>query len=146
VANAPKETATEFVDFLARENSDILVYDRAPPPPGTIWAAGFGFEIVRTNIASVASIASLLWMAYEKFVVPKKKSGKESAIFIDVIMPPHIRVQIRIGGQNDDKEAFVKQFSNTMEKIREIDDPAYNQKIAEVMENTKHWLRRSPKK
>ena len=71
------------------------------------------------NIAgSAASIASILWLAYEKFILPKKKKDDNNGIVVIIKKDNGTSDQLWIGSTEKSKEIFIQKFSHQVDKIR----------------------------
>ncbi|NTW64433.1 MAG: hypothetical protein HGA46_10270 [Chlorobiaceae bacterium] len=62
------------MQFIDNADGEFETFSLAPKKPGTIRAAAFDYAVILNAAGSVASIAALLWMAYDKFIAPKKRA------------------------------------------------------------------------
>jgi predicted nucleotidyltransferase len=85
--------------------------------------AAIEYLIVLGAIGSVASIASLLWAAYEKFIGQRKKSKDDDAgLYISIEHPDGTRYNFWIGKEYKDREIFIQEFTKKVEEVREHPD------------------------
>ena len=73
--------------------------------------------------ADLASIASVIWMAYDKFIKPKKqedKSKNEPFLYIQIKSGNDKFVQFAIGKEYKDKDIFINSFVDKTQQIIEI--------------------------
>ena len=110
----------EFYSFIESQKGDFETYKRALPPPGTISVYGAAIDyMLLLNIAgSAASIASILWLAYEKFILPKKKKDDNNGIVVIIKKDNGTSDQLWIGSTEKSKEIFIQKFSHQVDKIR----------------------------
>lgn len=112
------EDEEAFFDFILDNTSDVELYcgpphyrlpATTPPSPALQEEA----VIILNSLGAIASIASLLWLGYEKFFKKYKKKYKEQEIihiFIDY------RVTFTIGEKEIDKDTFIKNFVKEINK------------------------------
>ena len=82
-------------------------------------AAAIDFIIVLGAVGSIASIASLLWIAYEKYIAPKKHDKDDTAgIYIVLNKPDGTHAEFWIGNQYKNKDVFIKDFTAVAEECR----------------------------
>ena len=104
--------------FIESHNDDFETYKLAPPHPGSIRAAALDYMILLNIASSAASIASLLWMAYDKFIAQKKNKNDIAEIVVIIRKDDGTNEQFWIGHTNKSKEIFIKTFSEKVEIIR----------------------------
>src|SRR5207245_1594529 len=69
------------------------------------------FFLVLNTVASVASIAGLLWLVYDRFIAPRKRDANDSAgIYIAVRRPDGTVIDIFLGRDVLNKEDFIHRF------------------------------------
>lgn len=128
--------------FIVDNASDCEAYELAPAPPGVMRAAALDWNLIIQMGGSVASIATLLWMAYDRFIAPKKKLPKDDAgIYIAIRRPDGTVKDFWIGKNYVTEEAFVQDFTQTIDDIR-ANDPIgfWREAVAEVRES-ETWVR-----
>jgi hypothetical protein len=146
VANANNVDTCDVVDFLEANNKNFTAYSLAPAPKGSIRAAAFDCAIILNIAGDIASIAGLLWMAYDKFFANKKTQSDNSGIIIYFALQRDKPVQFWLGGQYKNKDVFVKDFTQSVDEMLDTTDPdEHNQLVAETMKNTNQWVPRKPK-
>lgn len=82
--------------FIADHAQDYEFYAHRP---GTgVAAAAIDSYLILGSIASVASIVSLLWKAYEKFIVPNRRGDKsDEGIYVAMRQPDGTSVDVWLG-------------------------------------------------
>jgi hypothetical protein len=143
LANLPNGVDVRALErSLTVEGSEIQTYGLATTSSGVIRAAAFDLTIILGAAASVASIASLLWTAYEKFIAPKKTSQQDDAgIYIVISRPDGTVEKFWIGNTERDREVFVSKFSKTITDIRDADDPSFWRGAVAEIEESGIWIR-----
>jgi hypothetical protein len=117
LANTHKLVDAEQVySFIESQEGDFETF-KLMPPPGRIFAAGLDYMLLVNIAGSAASIASILWMAYEKFIVPNKKKDDNAGIFIIIQKDNGMSEQFWIGNTEKSKDIFIQNFSHQIEKI-----------------------------
>ena len=71
-----------------------------------------------TIAGSAASIASILWLAYEKFIAPQKTKDDNAGIVIIIMKDDGTNEQFWIGNTDKSKEVFIETFTQKIETIR----------------------------
>src|SRR6266487_2872844 len=118
LANCGNEASTEeLLTFLKSQTRDVDYY-KLSPPPGVILGAAFDWQAILGVTASALAIGQALWAAYVKFVQPKKKKGDGTFLFVAVNTADRRFVQFTIGRENQDKEAFIQEFTEKVEQLR----------------------------
>jgi hypothetical protein len=136
-------SAEEVYRFIEAQDGDFTTYQRRPPPPGVMQAAAVDYALVLGVAGSVASIASLLWMAYDKFIAPKKKDKDTAGIVIILQRDDGSSSQFWIGNMQKSQDVFVKEFSKTFEAVRSSDrDGNSTERIVATLEQRELWIRR----
>ncbi len=126
---------------LIVEGSEIQTYGLAPTSPRVTRAAAFDLTIVLSAVGSIASIASLLWNAYEKFIAPKKISQQDDAgIYIVISRPDGTIEKFWIGNTERHRDIFVSKFSKKITEIRNADDPSFWREAVAEIEETGIWV------
>jgi hypothetical protein len=126
LANTHGSVDTEqFYSFIESQKGDFETYNRAMPPPGSIsvYATALDYMVLLNIAGSAASIASILWMAYEKFIVPKKKKDDNAGIVVIIQKDNGMSDQFWIGNTDKSKEIFIQSFSHKVNKIRNSELP-----------------------
>jgi hypothetical protein len=140
----PNVDPDEIMHFIDSADGYFETYSLAPSRPGTIRGAAFDFVIVLSVVASIASIVALLWMAYEKFLAPKKSSQSDNAgLHIIIQKPDGSVVDFGIGSEYNDKDIFIQDFTASVRQIHESEDDLgfYARSEAEI-KCTDMWIRR----
>ena len=128
--------------LLVVEGSEIQTYGRAPASTGVAHGGAFDLTLVLGAAGSVASLASLLWTAYEKFIAPKKTSQKDDDAGINIVIsrPDGTVEKFGIGNTERDREVFVSKFSKTITEIRDTDDASFWRAAVAEIEETGIWV------
>jgi hypothetical protein len=105
-------------------------------------ASKVDLTLVLGAVGSVASIASLLWTAYERFIAPKKTSQQDDGgIYIVINRPDGTTETFGIGNTEKDREVFVSRFSKKITEIRDADDPSFWREAVAEIEESGIWIR-----
>jgi len=111
----------EILSFIESNGTDIEIYERAPPPPGTIRAAAIDWMLVLTAIGSASSLATLFCTAYDRFIASKKSRSDNAGIVLVVMKDNGTTDQFWIGNTHKNREAFIEDFTHKIETIRHTD-------------------------
>ncbi len=141
--NLPNEVDVRALErSLIVEDPEIQTYLRASTPAGVPRAGAVDLTLILGSVGSIASIASLLWTAYEKFIAPKKHSQRDDAgIHIVIRRPDGTIDKFWIGNTEKNREVFVSKFSATITEIRDADDPSFWREAVAEIEETGTWVR-----
>ena len=112
-----KAITEEIYDFIEGNAEEFECYRLAPAHPGTIRAAAIDFFIVLYSSASVASLASFLWLVYEKVIARRKNEEGDAGII--VTLDPERGLQLWIGRDYKNKDVFLSAFTECMTEIQE---------------------------
>ena len=125
----------ELYDFIERNTADVKSYYLdASRAKGHVLAA-IEYVMILSAVGSVASIASLLWMAYDKFIAEKKRNPDDTAgLYIAIEHPDGTLYQFWLGNEYKDRELFIEEFTEKMESLRDDERVAEftHQKIQEL--------------
>lgn len=143
VANTKEVDVESVLDFLETHHAETATF-RKVVPTGQPRADAFQFLAVLGAIGSVASIASLLWDAYEKLIVPKKDGGKENAGLMISVAPSEHRIGklFWIGGTYKTRGDFVKEFETVLAEL-DADEEDYSAAVDQLMADSRKWVPRS---
>ncbi len=134
VANANAVDPCDVLKFIQGETSDVSVYRRLPRMDGQPRADAFHWTVVLGSVGSVASIASLLWQAYDNFIAPRKTNEKSAGIIVQVTPSPGHPIQFWIGGTHNDREAFIAEFKDQVTPIQSLSsDSEYSRAVDHLM-------------
>jgi hypothetical protein len=147
VANAPDSVDEKALfRFVETSPEDFRSYAFAPAPNGHSRKAAFDYVLLLDAAGSAASIAALLWMAFDKFIAPKlsRTAQDEGAhIHIGIRKPDGTAVEFRIDNLQADKEVVISDFVATVSQWYET--PGAVEAAAKVEAEIKHsgmWIRR----
>jgi hypothetical protein len=135
LTNLPMDVdVDELRRFIASGVPDCETYCLRPDPNAV---AALDLMLVVNAAGSVASLAALLWMAYEKFIAPKKaKPDNDAGMYLAVRRPDGTNTEFWIGKSDRDRQRFVAEFSRKMTTIAKTDhDGASSQLITEIEES-----------
>lgn len=143
LANLPSDVDVAALRRFLAENSDgYELYTLAPAKPGHMRAAAFDIMLVLSAAGSVASLAALLWMAYDKFIAPKKTRDTDSAgIYIGIRNPDDSVTDFWIGNTHRRREIFLKEFELKVTSIREQDDQSFCEESVTEVRESETWIR-----
>jgi len=143
LANLPSDVDVATLRKFLEENSDgYEVYTLAPAKPGHIRGAAFDITLVLSAAGSVASLAALLWMAYDKFIAPKKSQDTDSAgIYISIRNPDDSVTDFWIGNTHKHREIFVKEFELKVTSLRKQDDQDFWEESVTEVRESETWIR-----
>ena len=117
----PGMNRAKILSFIESNGTDIEIYERAPPPPGRIRAAAIDWTLVLTAVGSATSLGTLFWSAYDHFIASKKSGSDNAGIVLIVRKDNGMSDQFWIGNTHKNREAFIKDFTHTIESIRRSD-------------------------
>jgi uncharacterized protein DUF2442 len=142
-ANLPNGVDVHALESsLIVEGNEIRIYGLNRSFPGVIRAAAFDLTLVLSAAGSVASLAALLWMAYERFIAPKKsKEQDDGGIYIVISRPDGTIENFWIGNTEKEREVFISKFSKTVTDVRTGDDPSFWRSAVAEIEETEFWVR-----
>src|SRR2546425_2658001 len=124
--------------FLANQTG-FRTYGLAPTAPGVPHGAGLDLMLVLGTTASVASIASLLWTAYDKFIASKKSRERKGVLHIIIRRPDGGTIDFQIG-KDQERDVFITDFSETIRAIQGSDDPSFWLRSAAEIEENEIWM------
>jgi len=134
----------KILDFIESEIKDAEIYKIKPKKfkvtkfqdkdgifyLPSISGAGFDIYLIIHTIGSIASIASLLWLAYKEYIESKHPKG---GLYISV-GEEEDKVDLHVGKDFKDKDIFIKTFTQKISKIMDSKDVKhyYNNTILEI--------------
>lgn len=133
---ADKNTVLET---LTQEVDDFHLFKQVLEP-GVIYNS-INWRGVLGRSAEVAAIASLLWSIYINKVEPlvDKKDQHKPALIINLKDSEGNWENISIDGSYADKEVFIKEFTEKVERLRTSDDE--DETVLERMEKSERWIK-----
>jgi hypothetical protein len=142
-ANLPSDVDCAPIRKFILDNGDgYELYTLAPAKPGYMRAAAFDIMLVLYATGSAASLATLLWMAYDKFIAPKKSKETDSAgIYIGIRHPDDKVSEFWIGNTHKRREIFVKEFESKVTTIRQQDDEGFWEESVTEIRESEIWIR-----
>jgi len=143
IANTHGSVDTEQIySFIESQEGNFETY-KLVPPPGSIFAAGIDYKLILDIAGSATSIASILWLAYDKFIAPKKKKNKSAGIVIIIQKDNGANDQFWIGHTDNSKEIFIQTFSKKVDGIRRSRVPGEStNRSIEELRHMELWVRR----
>jgi hypothetical protein len=146
LADVPLGEIDEAYGFIEANLKDAHTYYRHPEP-GHIVAAAFDYTMLLTAVGSIASIitiADVLWKAYYKFIGSRKNSPKDDAgIFLGIPLPNGKIMTLGIGSDYKDKGIFIESFVDYIGKLKQNPESfrvAIN--IKSEVEHDRNWFKR----
>jgi len=109
----------EVYEFIERNTTDVKSYYLdASRAKGQV-AAAIEYVLILGVVGSLASIASLLWMAYDKFIANKKKNPDDTAgLYIAIQHPDGTLYHFWLGNDYKDRDIFIEEFTEKIERLR----------------------------
>jgi hypothetical protein len=136
----------EILSFIESNGTDIEIYERAPPPPGTILGAAIDYTLVLTAVGSAASLGALFWLAYDHFIASKKSDSDNAGIVLIIRKDNGTSDQFWIGNTHKNREAFIEDFTHKIETIRHTDVAGEStEHVIEEIGMKSLWTRRKPR-
>ncbi|MBI1921694.1 MAG: hypothetical protein HYS23_11525 [Geobacter sp.] len=104
----------EFVRFLA-ELAPQGHYFTADPPPGIVMTSALDWRVVVPDVATFPLLATALWSAYERFILPRRKEGEPAPAGIVVQMKNGKGAfdQFKVGGDILERDALVQRIEES---------------------------------
>lgn len=127
------------LNTLAREIDDFHLFKQVFEP-GVVYAS-INWRAVLGRSAEVAAIASLLWSIYIDKVEPLvgERETHKPALFISLKDGEGNWENILIDGSHSDKEVFIKEFTEKVEKLRASENE--DETVLERMETSERWIK-----
>ena len=141
-ANCPSDVDVDaLMQFIDNAAGEFETFSLAPAKAGTYRAAAFDYMLILGVAGSVASIAALLWMAYDKFIAPKKPPESDAGLYIGIRKPDGSAFECWVGRDHVDKDIFIEDFSAKVNEIHKSDEDL--EFHAEVEAEIRHtWIQR----
>ena len=142
VANTDATNVDEVLDFVESQSSDVSTF-RLRPRPGVQAAVG-DYLLVLNTVGSLASIASILWMAYDKFVASRTEPERSAGLILH-LEPAHREVQLNfwVGVHQKTEAEFTDEFTRKMSLLAEDAGAEYRNAVNRVMSQPTLWIARS---
>ena len=99
--------AQQVYDLIASGATGATVYEFKPTG---IAGAAVDLYLVVSAVGSVASIANVLWMAYDRFIAPKKPRMRDSACLQIIVQRGDGTINLTLGENVSTKQAFIEQL------------------------------------
>ena len=141
VANTNVTNVDEVLDFVESQSSDLKSF-RKPPGRGPQAAAG-DYMLVLNTAGSIASIAGIIWMAYDKFIAAKKEPDTNAGIILYLAPSnPDIQINFWLGERQKTKEEFTDDFVQQVSSVADTENSTYQDSIDAVMSGATSWVPR----
>ncbi|HKP36329.1 MAG TPA: hypothetical protein VJT71_05685 [Pyrinomonadaceae bacterium] len=139
LANCGGVKGDEVYEFIAHNVPGTSAYAFRPKGPAT---AALDFYLVLGAIASVTSIANVLWMAYDRFIAPRKQAANDSAgIYIAVQLADGEVTEIWLGRDVSTKEEFFRRLADLAAEANDPQmRPTHDAKLREIQESDS-WVK-----
>jgi len=109
LANLSDEIDTEEIyQYIESNSNDLETYQLDSTK---VTAAAIDYIAILSIVGSIASTASLLWMAYEKFIARKRQKNSDAGIYIVIHLSEKERIEFWIGKTHNDKDQFINEFT-----------------------------------
>jgi len=105
----------EVYNYIESNSKEIEAYQLDSTK---VTAAAIDYILLLSAVGSAASIASLLWMAYDKFIAPKKKHNATAGLYIVIHLSDKERIEFWIGNTHIAKDEFIKEFTSKVTTFR----------------------------
>lgn len=130
--------AQEVYRFVADGVNGATAYEFKPTG---IAAAAIDLYLVLGAVASVTSIANVLWMAYDRFIASKKSCVRDSASLHIIVQRGDGVVNLTLGGDVSTKQALIEQLEVVIADAKKLElRPRHAAKIREL-EESEFWVR-----
>ena len=135
----------EIYGFIESQAENIQTFWLDPEKArGRMVGAAIEYVALLAAVGSVASVASLLWMAYDRFIAPKKTSEEDDAgLYISIQHPDGTRYEFWLGKEYKDRDIFIEEFTQKVEEIQEHPDtPSNTEKLMASVVQEDLWTQR----
>lgn len=130
--------AKQVYNFVASRVTDATAYEFKPRG---IAAAAIGLYLVLGAVASVTSIANVLWMAYDRFIAPKSPHMRDSACLHIIVERGDAIINLTLGEDVSTKQAFIEQFEAIVAEVRKPDSRLRHKAKIRELEESDSWVR-----
>ncbi len=132
----------QVYSFIESKAGGVQTYQLVPPP-GAVVKAVIDYYMILSVGGSAASIAAVLWMAYDRFIAPTKTDSSDAGIVVLLRKDDGTSDQFWIGKTDDCQSVFVENFSHKVETIRHADgDGESDERIVDEVRRDRLWVRR----
>jgi hypothetical protein len=129
--------AQQLYNFVAESVTGAAAY--ALRPTGAT-AASLDFYLVVSSIASVASIADVLWMAYDRFIAPKTPRKSESVAIKIAVFGSDSAIELRLGEEVSKKD-FVRGLESIVAQTKQPEFQLAHEKRIRELEESDSWVK-----
>jgi hypothetical protein len=138
-ANCTGINTAKIYEFIAKRGSDFETYALRPQAGR---AAAIDFYLLLNSAAAVASIAGLLWTAYDKFIASKKTGTRRDAgIYIAIKGPKGTFAQVWLGKDVLTRDEFEKRLGLIIEQAEDPEWRAAHKETIDEVERQGSWAR-----
>ena len=143
LANCSGVRSEDVYKFIANRAQNCELYTLRP---GGFQAAALDACLLLGAVGSVASIASLFWMAYDKFIAPTKRDDHDDAgIYVAVRKPDGTVIAVWLGKNVKSKDEFVKQFEVIVDTAKgNAELRSENERTTADLERSGSWVKVKP--
>lgn len=132
--------AQEIYNFIESQAEKIETYQLDSKK---VSKAGIDYIIILNAVGSVASIASLLWTAYEKFIKPAKINDDTGGLYINIDSQKEGRTEFWLGNTDKDKEVFIQNFTTKISSFQKTESAAQLYEVTELeIKHSGSWIKR----
>jgi len=135
----------ELYSFIESHADNINTFWLDPEKTrGRHVSAAIDYIALLNTVGSVASIAALLWFAYDKFIGKMKSSERDDAgLYISIQKPDGSRYDFWLGREYKDREIFIEEFTERVEEIQaHPDTPMNTERIMTSIVHPDLWTQR----
>jgi hypothetical protein len=130
--------AQQVYRFVAGEVTGATAYEFQPLGIG---GAAVDWYLVLGAVASVTSIANVLWMAYDRFIAPKKTRVRNSACLQIIVQRGDGTVNLTLGEGVLTKQAFIEQLEAIVAEAKKPELRLGHAAKIQELEDSDLWLK-----
>lgn len=130
--------AQQVYRFVAGELTGATTYERKPQG---IAGAAVDLYLVLGAVASVTSIANVLWMAYDRFIAPKKTRVRNAACLRIIVQNGDGTVNLTLGNGVSTKQALIEQLETIVAEAKKPELRLGHAAKIQELEESDLWLK-----
>ena len=130
--------AQEVYRFVADGVTGATTYEFKPTG---IAAAAIDLYLVLGAVASVSSIANVLWMAYDRFIASKRPRVRDSASLHIIVQRADGVVNLTLGSDVSTKQALIEQLEVIVASANEPELRLGHAAKVQELEKSDSWMR-----
>jgi len=137
LANAGYAKSTELLLAFLQENVQEAVFYKQIPRPRVIMNTALDWQMV-ANVASIATIAGVLWNAYEKLIAPRKDTNRNAFVYVIVLIGKR-QLSFNICEEYGDEQTFTNAFLETIHAASMCTNPDDDVDAIRELDESKTW-------